>query len=368
MDQHPVGPAMVHPSEAATKGPNWRDIFEPGVKHALVVGVGIQVLQQFSGINGVLYYTSQILEQAGVGVLLSNMGMGSASASLLISAITTLLMLPSIAVATRLMDVSGRRLDKVHIAASIMLVMLKPVRCIYLVFEYMEHDLTRLLSCPDIKFSDAQIKCYMKQLLHGIEHCHSRGVMHRDVKASNILVNNEGILKIADFGLANFLSVRNKQPLTRCVVTLWYWPSELLLGSTNYGVSVDLWSVGCVFAELFIGRPILKGRTELHKIFKLCGTPPDEYWKKSKVPLATMFKPQHPYESTLRERCKEFPKTAVNLIETFISIEPDKRGTASSALDSEYFNTKPYACDPSSLPKYPPNREIDAKFRDEARK
>uniref|UniRef100_A0A5B6ZWH0 Putative tonoplast monosaccharide transporters 2 n=1 Tax=Davidia involucrata TaxID=16924 RepID=A0A5B6ZWH0_DAVIN len=109
MSQHPVGPAMVHPSETAVKGPSWSDLFEPGVKHALVVGVGIQILQQFSGINGVLYYTPQILEQAGVGVLLSNMGISSASASLLISAITTLLMLPCIAVAMRLMDISGRR-------------------------------------------------------------------------------------------------------------------------------------------------------------------------------------------------------------------------------------------------------------------
>ncbi|KAL2454219.1 CDC2C [Abeliophyllum distichum] len=81
-----------------------------------------------------------------------------------------------------------------------------------------------------------------------------------------------------------------------------------------------------------------------------------------------MFKPQQPYESTLRERCKEFPKSAVNLIETFLSIEPYKRGTASSALESEYFTTKPYACDPSSLPKYPPNKEIDAKFREEVRR
>lgn len=109
LDQHPIGPAMIHPSEAAAKGPNWKDLFEPGVKHALVVGIGIQILQQFSGINGVLYYTPQILEQAGVGVLLSNMGISSASASLLISAITTLLMLPSIAIAMRLMDISGRR-------------------------------------------------------------------------------------------------------------------------------------------------------------------------------------------------------------------------------------------------------------------
>ncbi|OMO99004.1 Sugar/inositol transporter [Corchorus capsularis] len=108
MKQHPVGPAMVHPAETA-KGSTWTDLFEPGVKHALIVGVGIQILQQFSGINGVLYYTPQILEQAGVGVLLSNLGLSSSSASLLISGMTTLLMLPSIAVAMRLMDIAGRR-------------------------------------------------------------------------------------------------------------------------------------------------------------------------------------------------------------------------------------------------------------------
>ncbi|XP_028768121.1 monosaccharide-sensing protein 2 isoform X1 [Neltuma alba] len=109
LNQQPVGPAMVHPSETAAKGPSWSDLFEPGVKHALIVGVGIQILQQFSGINGVLYYTPQILEQAGVGFLLSNLGLSSTSASFLISAVTTLLMLPCIAVAMRLMDISGRR-------------------------------------------------------------------------------------------------------------------------------------------------------------------------------------------------------------------------------------------------------------------
>ncbi|KAJ6765600.1 hypothetical protein OIU79_021730 [Salix purpurea] len=109
VNQHPVGPSMIHPSEAVAKGPSWRDLFEPGVKHALAVGVGLQILQQFAGINGVLYYTPQILEQAGVGVLLSNLGLSSASTSLLISGLTTLLMLPSIAVAMRLMDISGRR-------------------------------------------------------------------------------------------------------------------------------------------------------------------------------------------------------------------------------------------------------------------
>ncbi|CAL5191170.1 unnamed protein product [Lathyrus oleraceus] len=240
---------------------------------------------------------------------------------------------------------------------------------IYLVFEYMEHDLAGLTSNPDIKFTDSQIKCYMRQLFSGIEHCHLRGIMHRDIKVSNILVNNEGILKIGDFGLANTISQNSKHPLTSRVVTLWYRPPELLMGSTNYGVTVDLWSVGCVFAELFLGKPILKGRTEveqLHKIFKLCGSPPEEFWKKSKLPLATMFKPQTSYESSLAERCKgHIPLYAVNLLQTLLSIDPSKRGTASSALMSEYFNTAPYACNPSLLPKYLPSKEMDAKLRDD---
>ncbi|KAJ9173247.1 hypothetical protein P3X46_016404 [Hevea brasiliensis] len=107
---------------------------------------------------------------------------------------------------------------------------------------------------------------------------------------------------------------------------------------------------------------------QLHKIFKLCGSPSDEYWKQSKLPNATMFKAHHVHESSLRERCKDCPTTAVDLIETFLSIEPEKRGTASSALLSQYFNTMPYACDPSSLPKYTPNKEMDAKYREEARR
>ncbi|OIV90232.1 hypothetical protein TanjilG_01428 [Lupinus angustifolius] len=259
-----------------------------------------------------------------------------------------------------------RRLDHPNIMKLEGIITSRLSNSIYLVFEYMEHDLAGLISRPDVMFTDSQIKCYMMQLLSGIEHCHLRGIMHRDIKVSNILVNNEGVLKIADFGLANTISPNNKHPLTSRVVTLWYRPPELLMGSTSYGVSVDLWSVGCVFAELYLHKPILKGRTEveqLHKIFKLCGTPTDDYWKKFKLPHATMFKPQTTYESSLRERCADFPETAVSLLETFLSIDPYKRGTASSALMSEYFNTIPDACSPSKLPKYPPSKEMDAKNR-----
>lgn len=264
-----------------------------------------------------------------------------------------------------------RRLDHPNIIKLEGLITSRLSCSIYLVFEYMEHDITGLLSSPHINFTQPQIKCYMKQLLAGLEHCHLRGVMHRDIKGSNLLVNNEGVLKVADFGLANYVNSGHRQPLTSRVVTLWYRPPELLLGSTDYGPAVDLWSVGCMFAELLVGKPILQGRTEveqLHKIFKLCGSPPDEYWKKTRLPHATLFKPQQPYDSCLRQSFKDLPSTSVNLLQTLLSVEPYKRGTATSALSSEYFKTKPYACDPSSLPIYPPSKEIDAKHREESRK
>ncbi|KAJ6416249.1 hypothetical protein OIU84_004954 [Salix udensis] len=239
---------------------------------------------------------------------------------------------------------------------------------LYLVFEYMEHDLAGLLASPGIKFSEAQIKCYMQQLLHGLEHCHSRGILHRDIKGSNLLIDSNGNLKIADFGLATFFSSPQKQPLTSRVVTLWYRPPELLLGATEYGVSVDLWSAGCILAELFVGKHIMPGRTEveqLHKIFKLCGSPSDEYWKRSKLPHATIFKPQHPYKRCVTETFKDFPSSALALLDVLLAVEPEARGTALSALDSEFFMTKPLPCDPSTLPKYPPTKEFDVKFQDE---
>ncbi|XP_050209988.1 probable serine/threonine-protein kinase At1g09600 isoform X2 [Mercurialis annua] len=261
-----------------------------------------------------------------------------------------------------------RRLDHPNVMKLEGIITSKMSGSLYLIFEYMEHDLAGLLATPGIKFTEAQIKCYMKQLLHGLEYCHSRGVLHRDIKGSNLLIDHNGVLKIGDFGLATFYNHPQKQPLTSRVVTLWYRPPELLLGATNYGVSVDLWSTGCILAELFAGKPIMPGRTEveqLHKIFKLCGSPSEEYWKKSKLPHATIFKPQQPYKRKVSETFKDFPSSTLALLDVLLAVEPEGRGTAHSALSSEFLTTQPFPSEPSSLPKYPPSKEFDVKLRND---
>ncbi|XP_010470362.1 PREDICTED: probable serine/threonine-protein kinase At1g54610 isoform X1 [Camelina sativa] len=261
-----------------------------------------------------------------------------------------------------------RRLDHPNVVKLEGLVTSRMSCSLYLVFQYMDHDLAGLASSPVVKFSEPEVKCLMRQLISGMEHCHSRGVLHRDIKGSNLLIDDGGVLKIADFGLATIFDPNHKRPMTSRVVTLWYRAPELLLGATDYGVAIDLWSAGCILAELLAGRPIMPGRTEveqLHKIYKLCGSPSEDYWKKGKFTHGAIYKPREPYKRSIRETFKDFPPSSLPLIDALLSIEPEDRQTATAALKSEFFTSEPYACEPADLPKYPPSKEMDAKRRDE---
>ncbi|XP_071693948.1 probable serine/threonine-protein kinase At1g54610 [Rutidosis leptorrhynchoides] len=240
---------------------------------------------------------------------------------------------------------------------------------LYLVFEYMQTDLSRIISRPDERLTEPQVKFYMKQLLLGLQHCHERGILHRDIKGSNLLIDRDGNLKIADLGLANYYSAKKPLPLTNRVVTLWYRSPELLLGATMYGPSIDLWSAGCLLAEMFAGRPIMSGRTEveqLHKIFKLCGSPPDDYWKKLK--LSTTFRPPHAYKPNLFESFREYPRSALGLLMVLLNLDPSHRGSASTALQHEFFHTSPWACDISGLPVIQVDDDDDLAQTNETRK
>jgi len=240
---------------------------------------------------------------------------------------------------------------------------------IYLVMDFMDHDLTGLMNKHLRWFSEAQIKCYMQQLLEGLHYCHRNNILHRDVKASNLLVNNEGILKLADFGLARPWTPEETNYTNR-VITLWFRPPELLLGATQYGPAIDMWSAGCILGEMLAKRPLFPGRKEfeqLEMIWQVCGSPTKENWpdvsNESKYPLFKMFRPDKPHQRVLREKFHSFPKSALDLLDRLLTLDPTKRATAEEALDSDYFWTEPLPCQPEELPKYPSANEFSTKKR-----
>ncbi|KAG8383529.1 hypothetical protein BUALT_Bualt04G0023000 [Buddleja alternifolia] len=260
-------------------------------------------------------------------------------------------------------------------------------------------------------------QCYMKQLLMGLHYCHANQVLHRDIKGSNLLIDNEGNLKLADFGLARYFSSDVKINYTNRVITLWYRPPELLLGATKYGPAVDMWSAGCIFAELLHGKPILQGKNEifedtdpylrktlgkfewkrktiteeflyitkntlsnlptyhisffavlvspneqLDRIYDLCGTPDEETWPGvSKFPWYYRFKPMRQRKKRIHELFRHFDQHALDLLEKMLALDPAQRISAKDALDDEYFWCDPLPCDPKSLPKYESSHEFQTK-------
>uniref|UniRef100_A0A2K6KT53 Cyclin-dependent kinase 12 n=1 Tax=Rhinopithecus bieti TaxID=61621 RepID=A0A2K6KT53_RHIBE len=136
----------------------------------------------------------------------------------------------------------------------------------YLVFEYMDHDLMGLLESGLVHFSEDHIKSFMKQLMEGLDYCHKKNFLHRDIKCSNILLNNSGQIKLADFGLARLYNSEESRPYTNKVITLWYRPPELLLGEERYTPAIDVWSCGCILGELFTKKPIFQANLELAQL------------------------------------------------------------------------------------------------------
>ena len=230
---------------------------------------------------------------------------------------------------------------------------------IYMVFEYMEHDLGGMLDLPGFSLSLPQIKCMMRQILEGVNYCHRLGVMHRDMKASNILMNSRGELKLADFGLSRKMDADGV--MTGRVITLWTRPPELLLGDRRYSFSVDMWSVGCIFAQLLLGKPLLRGKDEdgqMRAIMEMCGTPQELDWPGvSSLKWYKHFTEggsgtyRRRLRDHLRSKLPHLSESGADLVDRLLVLNPAKRLTAAQALEHAFFREAPVACEKWQLPQ-----------------
>ncbi|KAJ7241006.1 kinase-like domain-containing protein [Mycena haematopus] len=245
---------------------------------------------------------------------------------------------------------------------------------VYMVFPYMDHDLAGLLENERVKLQPSQIKLYMKQLLEGTEYMHRNHILHRDMKAANLLISNSGTLLIADFGLARaFDSGDNpnrggrERKYTNCVVTRWYRPPELLLGARQYGGEVDMWGIGCVLGEMFMRRPILPGTSDLdqlEKIWLLCGAPNQHSWPNfDSLPGCEGVRRFNNHPRKLRASYEHIGKETCDLLDRLLICNPRERITAAQALDHDYFWTDPMPADPKTLPQYEASHEFDKRGR-----
>jgi len=244
---------------------------------------------------------------------------------------------------------------------------------IFMVMEYMEHDLKGLMETMKQPFSQSEVKCLMLQLFDGVKYLHDNWVLHRDLKTSNLLLNNRGELKICDFGLARQYGDPLKE-YTHEVVTLWYRAPELLLGARKYSTAIDMWSLGCIMAEFLAKEPLFPGKSvldEIDKIFKTLGTPNEKIWPDFvKLPGVRCNFTKQPF-NRLREK---FPATAFagrptlsekgfDLLNRLLTYDPSKRITAEEALDHEWFREVPLPKAKEFMPTFPARSEHDRRIR-----
>ncbi len=215
---------------------------------------------------------------------------------------------------------------------------------LYLVFEYLDQDLKKYMdSCRRGPIDPLLVKSYVYQMLLGIEFCHKRGVMHRDLKPQNLLIDKSGNLKLADFGLARAFCIPVRA-YTHEVITLWYRAPEILLGGRHYSTGVDMWSIGCIFAELANKRPLWPGDSEidmLFRIFRLLGTPNESMWPGvSSLPDFKPTFPQWPAQKAAKA-CPNLCAEGQDLFKKMMLYNPTKRISAKQALKHPYFNDLP---------------------------
>ncbi|XP_059188638.1 cyclin-dependent kinase 16 isoform X1 [Centropristis striata] len=210
-----------------------------------------------------------------------------------------------------------------------------------LVFEYLDKDLKQYLDDCGNVINVHNVKLFLFQLLRGLSYCHRRKVLHRDLKPQNLLINERGELKLADFGLARAKSIPTKT-YSNEVVTLWYRPPDILLGSTDYSTHIDMWGVGCIFYEMATGRPLFPGSTveeELHFIFKLLGTPTEQTWPgiSSNDEFIAYNYPQYRPER-LSQHTPRLSSDGVDLLSKFLQFEGKKRISAAESMNHRYFS------------------------------